>query len=129
MPGHFSWTGWGAMPVFPGGRSPSDDVLQRALETLKASMAPPNSSSFDGEGIVHASFSAATFEAAIVAAVDALLAEQSAALVQADGGDMAGRMFAVIDGDGDGQYQSAHDFVLELFSPGTPLDPGATCIA
>ena len=45
----------------------------------------------------------------------------SAVLFTPDSGEFAGRIFAVVDGDGDGSYSVGADYVFEFVNPITPL--------
>lgn len=73
--------------------------------------------------ITTGSLSVATFDADLAAAVDGALAANSAVLFRPDSGSFAGRLFAVIDADGDGSYTAGNDYVIEFENPvGPPLD-------
>jgi Ca2+-binding RTX toxin-like protein len=53
------------------------------------------------------------------------LGSHEAAMFTATSGDMAGRLFLVIDADGGGGYQQGFDYVMEMVAPITPIDnPG-----
>ena len=51
-----------------------------------------------------------------------------AALFTATGGDMAGRIFLVVDADGIAGYQAGSDYVIEMVSPTAPVDNPAIFI-
>lgn len=65
--------------------------------------------------------SAATVEADLDAALDGLLGAGEAALFTPNAGDMAGRMFVVVDVDGVAGYKAGKDLLIELVSPAVPL--------
>ena len=65
--------------------------------------------------------STATFDADLAAAVDGLLGMNGAVLFTPDAGDRAGRIFAVVDGNGDGAYTAGADYVIEFTNPLVPL--------
>jgi Ca2+-binding RTX toxin-like protein len=67
-------------------------------------------------GYTAATVRQASFDADLAAALQTLGAGQ-ARIVNVQGGDMAGRMFAVADGNGVAGYQAGQDFVFELVSP------------
>jgi hypothetical protein len=46
-----------------------------------------------------------------------------AAAFQAISGDMAGRIFGIVDANGIAGYQAGEDFVVEFVTPVTPPDP------
>ncbi len=64
----------------------------------------------------------ATFDANLSAAVNAALQPNSAVLFTPDSGSFAGRMFAVIDVNGDGNYSGGTDYVIEFVAPTSPVD-------
>ena len=64
----------------------------------------------------------ATFDANIAAAVNAALQPNSAVLFTPNSGTFAGRTFAVIDADGDGNYAAGADFLIEFVTPTSALD-------
>jgi Ca2+-binding RTX toxin-like protein len=68
--------------------------------------------------------SLASFDADLAVALGGLLGGGEAALFTADAGDMAGRNFLVIDGNGQAGYQAGQDYVLELVNPLVPINPG-----
>jgi Ca2+-binding RTX toxin-like protein len=68
--------------------------------------------------------SIAGFDADLATALDGALEGHSAVLFRPDAGDFAGRLFMVVDGDGDGSYQVGHDYVFELINPLVPVDTG-----
>ena len=130
MPGYFSWGGLSLKASFPVGSTPSDAVLHEAVAALNTWMEGEADDEAAAAGdVLHGDFSSATFEAQLEAALAPARPESPAVLVQPDGGDLAGRMFAVVDGNGDGQFQAAGDYVLEYLGPAAPLDTVATCIA
>ena len=53
-------------------------------------------------------------------AVNGALQPGSAVLFTPDSGDFAGRTFAVVDADGDGNYQVGLDYVFEFSNPVEP---------
>lgn len=63
-----------------------------------------------------------TFDANLAAAVDGALQPNSAVLFTPDAGVFAGRTFAVIDVNGDGNYSAGTDYVFEFVSPTSALD-------
>lgn len=65
--------------------------------------------------------SAASFDADLATALDGSLETHSAVLFTPDQGDFAGRVFAVIDANGDGSYQAGQDFVIEMVAPVVPV--------
>jgi Ca2+-binding RTX toxin-like protein len=68
---------------------------------------------------------ALTFDTDLAAGIDDLLGPNQAILFTANGGDMTGRIFGVVDVDGDGNYQAGTDYVFEFVTPVTPIDqPG-----
>ncbi|HEY0085783.1 MAG TPA: calcium-binding protein, partial [Allosphingosinicella sp.] len=67
------------------------------------------------------SLSAASFDSDLAKVLDDALSSHSAAMFQADGGDFAGRVFVVVDGNGDGAYTAGQDYLFELASPVMPL--------
>jgi VCBS repeat-containing protein len=73
--------------------------------------------------------SMASFDANLATGLSGMLGAGQAALFPATGGDMAGRIFAVIDANGIAGYQAGEDLVIELVSPVTPIDPMAPVIA
>lgn len=62
------------------------------------------------------------FDTLLAAAVNGALQPNSAVLFTPDSGDYNGRIFAVIDANGDGNYTANADFVIEFVSPAGPLD-------
>ncbi|HEY0026686.1 MAG TPA: calcium-binding protein [Allosphingosinicella sp.] len=67
------------------------------------------------------SLSAASFDSDLAKVLDDALFNGSAAMFQANGGDFAGRVFVVVDGNGDGAYTAGQDYLFELASPVMPL--------
>ncbi len=67
---------------------------------------------------------AASFEADLALAATGLGPGQ-ALLLTADGGDLAGRIFLVIDADDTAGYQTGSDYVIELVAPAAPIAVGA----
>ncbi|HEX8583160.1 MAG TPA: calcium-binding protein [Allosphingosinicella sp.] len=65
--------------------------------------------------------STASFDSDLAKVLDDALSSHSAAMFQADGGDFAGRIFVVVDGNGDGAYTAGQDYLFELASPVMPL--------
>jgi Ca2+-binding RTX toxin-like protein len=63
-----------------------------------------------------------TFDSDLAAAVDATLQSRGLVLFIPDSGFFADRIFAVIDGNGDGNYTVGADYVVELETPAFPLD-------
>ena len=63
----------------------------------------------------------ASFDADLAAALNGALQANSAVLFTASQGDFAGRTFAVVDGNGDGNYQAGQDYVFEFVSPVVPV--------
>jgi Ca2+-binding RTX toxin-like protein len=68
--------------------------------------------------------SAATMETDLDAALDGLLGAGEAALFTPNAGDMAGRMFVVVDMDGVAGYDAGNDLLIELVNPVVPLPLG-----
>ena len=64
-----------------------------------------------------------SFDSDLAGAVNSFLEPNSAVLFSPDEGTFSGRMFAVVDSNGDGEYQAGQDFVLEMAAPVVPLDP------
>lgn len=64
---------------------------------------------------------ASNFDTLLAAAVNAALQPNSAVLFTPNSGDYNGRMFAVIDANGDGDYTANLDFVIEFVAPVSPL--------
>ncbi|QAY77403.1 calcium-binding protein [Sphingosinicella sp. BN140058] len=58
-----------------------------------------------------------TFDADLASAVNGALQANSAVLFNPTSGDFAGRMFAVVDADGDGSYTVGADYVFEFVNP------------
>ena len=52
-----------------------------------------------------------------------MLGASQAVLFRPDSGDHAGRLFAVIDANGDGLYRAGQDFVIEFVAPALPIAP------
>jgi Ca2+-binding RTX toxin-like protein len=75
--------------------------------------------------ITTGALSVATFDANIATAVDAALQANSAVLFTPDSGVFAGRTFAVIDANGDGNYTAGADYVIEFQAPAAPIDATA----
>jgi hypothetical protein len=67
----------------------------------------------------------ASFNADLAAAVDGALAPNQGVLFSATSGGMAGRMFAVVDMNGDGSYKAGDDLVIEMVSPAVAIVPTA----
>jgi Ca2+-binding RTX toxin-like protein len=63
-----------------------------------------------------------TFDANLAAAVNGALQANSAVLFTPDAGIFAGRTFAVIDVNGDGDYTVGTDYVFEFVTPTSPID-------
>jgi Ca2+-binding RTX toxin-like protein len=68
--------------------------------------------------------SAATMETDLDAALDGLLGAGEAALFTPNAGDMAGRIFVVVDMDGVAGYDAGNDLLIELVNPVVPLPLG-----
>ncbi len=68
------------------------------------------------------SLSLMSFNADLAAGVNAALGPNQAIVFTANGGDLAGRIFGVVDANGDGDYQAGTDYVFEFVSPVTPID-------
>ncbi len=49
------------------------------------------------------------------------LQANSAVLFNPTSGGLAGRSFAIIDANGDGDYQNGQDYVIEFVSPPVPV--------
>ncbi|WP_167737323.1 beta strand repeat-containing protein [Sphingomonas parva] len=62
------------------------------------------------------------FDTLLAAAVNAALQPNSAVLFTPTSGDYNGRMFAVVDANGDGNYTANADFVFEFVSPASALN-------
>lgn len=67
--------------------------------------------------------SAATFDQDLSAALASFLGSEDAILFTAGAGDMAGRTFLIVDGNGQAGYQEGADLVLELVNPVVPINP------
>jgi Ca2+-binding RTX toxin-like protein len=78
-------------------------------------------SGWDGTG--QGTLRSASFDADLAAGINGLLDPNGAALFNANGGDMAGRAFLVVDANGDGSYAAGQDIVIQLTSLAAPL-PG-----
>ena len=74
------------------------------------------------------SLSTGSFDADLEAALDGVLGAGQAALFTANGGGLAGHVFAIVDANGVDGYQAGEDFVIELANPVLPIDPMATII-
>lgn len=74
-------------------------------------------------GEVEGRLAAGSFDADIAAAVDGALQANSAVLFRATAGDAAGRLFAVVDVNGDGAYSSGVDYLFEFVDLPAPLPP------
>jgi Ca2+-binding RTX toxin-like protein len=72
---------------------------------------------------VEGSLSISTFNADLTAALNGVLGIGQAAAFQAISGDMAGRIFGIVDANGIAGYQAGEDFVVEFVTPVTPPDP------
>lgn len=75
------------------------------------------------EAITAGSLSSGSFDTDLAAALDQFLAAREVIVFTADAGDLAGRIFLVVDGNGQAGYQSGEDYVFELVNPVTPVDP------
>jgi Ca2+-binding RTX toxin-like protein len=64
-----------------------------------------------------------SFDADLAAAVNDKLQPGSAVIFRPKEGGFAGRDFAVVDADGDGNYTPGADFVFEVVQPAIPIDP------
>jgi Ca2+-binding RTX toxin-like protein len=69
--------------------------------------------------------SAGSFAADLTAALEGILGVGDAALFTPDQGDLAGRIFLVVDANGRAGYQSGEDFLLELEAPAQPIPLGS----
>jgi Ca2+-binding RTX toxin-like protein len=65
----------------------------------------------------------ASFDADLAAAMAGTLDAMEAVLFTADQGDMAGRLFLIVDQNGTAGYQAGEDFVIELAGTAPPLGP------
>nr|WP_295374764.1 calcium-binding protein [uncultured Sphingosinicella sp.] len=72
---------------------------------------------------VEGSLSLSTFNADLTAALNGVLGIGEAAAFQATSGDMAGRIFGIVDANGIAGYQAGEDFVIEFVTPLTAPDP------
>ena len=99
-------------------------ICRRRTRRAPASTRSSASTGTSGSG----SLSAASFDADLAAGLNGFLGAGQAALFSATSGTMAGRLFAVIDGNGVAGYQAGEDLVIELVSPVTPIDPNVGVI-
>jgi Ca2+-binding RTX toxin-like protein len=67
--------------------------------------------------------STATFDTDLATAMAATLGANEAVLFTATVGDLAGRLFLVVDQNGTDGYQSGEDFVIELANTSLPVGP------
>jgi len=67
--------------------------------------------------ITAGSLTIASFDADLASAVNAALQPNSAVLFTPDTGDFVGRIFGIVDADGDGNYIAGADFVFEFVLP------------
>ena len=74
------------------------------------------------------SLSTASFDADLAAGMSGMLGAGQAALFTANAGTLSGRVFAVIDVNGEAGYQSGQDLVIELINPVLPIDPASGVI-
>jgi hypothetical protein len=65
----------------------------------------------------------ASFDADLAAAVNGALQPSSAVLFKPNAGTLAGKVFAVVDANGDGNYAAGQDFVFEMLTPVVPIQP------
>jgi Ca2+-binding RTX toxin-like protein len=70
------------------------------------------------------SLSTASFDVDLATIAAALGAGQAMAFT-ADSGDLAARLWLIVDGDGQAGYQAGADLVIELVEPAAPIAPGA----
>jgi Ca2+-binding RTX toxin-like protein len=76
-------------------------------------------------GEVEGRLAAGSFDADIAAATDGALQANSAVLFRTTSGDFAGRLFAIVDANGDGAYSAGVDFVFEFINLPVPLTPAS----
>jgi Ca2+-binding RTX toxin-like protein len=73
---------------------------------------------------VSGTLSTATFDENLAAALNGVLGAYEAAAFQATSGDMAGRLFGIVDANGVAGYQAGEDYVVEFVAPVViPTDP------
>jgi Ca2+-binding RTX toxin-like protein len=65
----------------------------------------------------------ATFDADLGLAMAGVLNPYSAAVFTPDSGDLAGRIFGIVDANGISGYQAGEDFVAEFVAPASLPDP------
>jgi Ca2+-binding RTX toxin-like protein len=75
--------------------------------------------------VTHGSLTNARFSADLAAALDPALGANQAVLFTPDSGDLAGKTFLVVDGNGDGAYQPNLDYVF-LVGAAAALDTSST---
>ncbi len=73
-------------------------------------------------GPASGTLSLASFDANLAAGVNAALGANQAIVFTANAGDLAGRIFGVVDANGDGDYTAGTDYVFEFVTPVTPID-------
>lgn len=100
------------------------DRLDRFEATADSIDLPGAVSGWTGN-IAGGALSVSSFDADLAAAVNASLQAHSAVLFAPTSGDFAGRIFAVVDANGDGDYAAGADYVFEFVSPLTPPDSSA----
>ncbi|MFN3389375.1 MAG: hypothetical protein ACK40O_10630, partial [Allosphingosinicella sp.] len=71
--------------------------------------------------VTSGTLSAASFDADLAGALGTGLGAGQALLFTADAGDLAGKAFLVVDGNGEAGYQAGEDYVFLLGAP--PADP------
>ncbi|HEY0111669.1 MAG TPA: bluetail domain-containing putative surface protein, partial [Allosphingosinicella sp.] len=69
------------------------------------------------------SLSTASFDSDLEAAMNGTLDASEAVLFTANSGDLAGRLFLVVDENGTAGYQAGEDYVIELANTPVPMQP------
>ena len=71
-------------------------------------------------GVTGGTLNMASFDADLAAAINATLQPNMAAFYRPNAGSFAGRTFAVVDANGDGNYSAGADYVFEFVMPIQP---------
>ncbi|HEX9963872.1 MAG TPA: calcium-binding protein [Allosphingosinicella sp.] len=93
------------------------------VDRIDLPSAPP---SWSGD-VTGGALRTASFDSDLAAAVDGALQSNSGVLFRPSSGEYAGHLIAVIDVNGDGNYQAGQDYVLDFYSPAVPI-PSAPAI-
>ena len=89
------------------------------IDRIDLPVAPPAWSADITGGVLRVG----SFDADLAAAVDVGLAPNSAVLFRPNSGEYAGHIIAVVDVNGDGNYQAGQDFVIDFYAPTVPIPP------